>query len=145
MRRHLLPVAVAAALFGCSTAEESQIRGVSVDLEEEDQVPRCGRAGLHAEADGTVGANPTTRVVSIELSYEGLSSALTGVHLHAGGRSETGTELAGFALSDSPIRATVTLEQAAFDAFLEALDAGRVYIDLHTASCPAGALRAQVY
>ena len=54
-------------------------------------------------------------------------------------------ELVGFALSPSPIRGSVTLEPAAFDAFVTALDAGGVYVDLHTASCPAGALRAQVY
>ena len=140
----LLVLAALAGCGGCAT-EESEIRGAVVVLTEELQVPRCQLAGASPSATGTVGANPTTRVVSIELRYEGLSTALTGVHLHAGARTEAGGELVGFALSPSPIRGSVTLEPAAFDAFVTALDAGGVYVDLHTASCPAGALRAQVY
>jgi CHRD domain len=132
------------AVLGCAT-EASEIRGVRVGLTEEAQVPRCQLAGQAPTASGTVAADPITRAVSVELRYHGFSASVTGVHLHAGARTETGGELAAFPLSDSPIRASVILEPAAFDAFLVELDAGRVYVDVHTASCPDGAMRAQVY
>jgi len=86
--------------------------------------------------------DPSTKKISWKLTYSGLSGPATAAHFH--GPAETGKN-AGVAVAipnagSSPAEgsATLTAAQAAD------LEAGKYYVNVHTAANPGGEIRGQV-
>ncbi len=95
-------------------------------------------------ATGTADINydPATKKVTWTLTYSGLTGPATAAHFH--GPAEAGKN-AGVAVAipnaaKSPVEGSATLtDQQAAD-----LEAGRYYVNVHTAANPAGEIRGQV-
>ncbi|MET0344117.1 MAG: CHRD domain-containing protein [Polyangiales bacterium] len=91
--------------------------------------------------------------LSVNLSYENLSSAPTGAHIHYAAAGATGPVVISLGSTlASPISGTfnasnyfaVTGAPATFAAFVSELEAGKAYLNLHTQSCPDGEIRGQI-
>ena len=86
--------------------------------------------------------DPPTKKISWKLTYSGLSGPATAAHFH--GPAETGKN-AGVAVAipnagSSPAEGSATLT----DAQAADLEAGKYYVNVHTAANPGGEIRGQV-
>ena len=86
--------------------------------------------------------DPSTSKISWKLTYSGLSGPATAAHFH--GPAETGKN-AGVAVAipnagSSPAEGSATLT----DAQAADLEAGKYYVNVHTAANPGGEIRGQV-
>ena len=86
--------------------------------------------------------DPSTKKISWKLTYSGLSGPATAAHFH--GPAETGKN-AGVAVAipnagSSPAEGSATLT----DAQASDLEAGKYYVNVHTAANPGGEIRGQV-
>jgi len=86
--------------------------------------------------------DPSTKKISWKLTYSGLSGPATAAHFH--GPAETGKN-AGVAVAipnagSSPAEGSATLT----DAQAADLEAGKYYVNVHTAANPGGEIRGQV-
>jgi hypothetical protein len=126
------------AWAGSATAATSSFK---VPLTGAEQVPPVTTAGK-GSADLTW--DPSTRVVTWDVTYSGLTSPATMAHFHNGPEGKTGpvviwlnkkgTEPTGAIKGE----ATLTPEQA------QQFEAGDWYINVHTRDHPAGEIRGQV-
>ena len=86
--------------------------------------------------------DPSTKKISWKLTYSGLSGPATAAHFH--GPAETGKN-AGVAVAipnagSSPAEGSATMT----DAQAADLEAGKYYVNVHTAANPGGEIRGQV-
>ena len=108
-------------------------------LDGKSEVPPTTTAGT-GTAD--IDYDPATKKLSWKLSYSGLSGPATAAHFH--GPADEGKN-AGVAVAipnatKSPAEGSATLtDQQAAD-----LEAGKYYVNVHTAANPAGEIRGQV-
>jgi hypothetical protein len=131
----------AVAMAGCSTMHKSMSNtvGFMANLDGSAEVPPSNAPGT-----GTIEAafNKDTNVLTWKITYSNLNGPLTGAHFHgpADAKSNAGivVPLTGDLLSPLEGKATLTPAQAAD------LLAGKWYINLHTKTHPAGAIRAQL-
>jgi CHRD domain len=135
---------LAACLGGFVWAAPAQAQAISFN------VPLSGAQSVPPVDTGGTGTakltyNPATRVVTWDISYNGLSSPATMAHFH--GPAEPGKNgpvviwlTKQGTPPENPIKgeATLTPEQA------QQFTAGQWYINLHTQSHPAGEIRGQV-
>jgi CHRD domain len=92
------------------------------------------------EAD--INYDPATKKLSWKLTYSGLTGPATAAHFH--GPAEPGKN-AGVAVAipnatTSPVEGSATLT----DAQAADLEAGKYYVNIHTAANPGGEIRGQV-
>lgn len=83
----------------------------------------------------------TTRMLTYEVTYQGLTPAAG--HLHRGKPGENGPVVVGFdnvAVKTSPVRGTAMLRQTLADSLMN----GMVYVNLHTAAFPGGEIRGNI-
>ena len=140
-RRTALPLILTAglALVGAANAASQSFK---VPLTGAQSVPPVETSGA-GTADLTY--DPTTRVVSWDISYSGLSSPVTMAHFHGPAKEGKNAPVLIWLTTKgtpptNPIKgsATLTPEQA------EQFSAGEWYVNVHTESHPAGEIRGQV-
>jgi hypothetical protein len=140
-RRTVLALASLAGVTAAATAQAAPM-SFTVPLTGAQQVPPVQTSGS-GTADLTY--NPSTRVLTWNITYSGLSGPATMAHIH--GPAPQGKN-AGIEIwlsrrgseATSPItgRATLSATQA------RQLMAGDMYINVHTRAHPAGEIRGQI-
>ena len=152
----MLRICGIATLFGLGCGDPEVDTGHTVyylTLNQADQVPPCATPGPAATATASVSVDEGNTIIPLDLTYSGLSGPVTNVHFHMGTAGQTGVEVMGTS-GQSPIKQNFTTASylasaplgapLTFKDFITELRAGKVYVDLHTAACTGGELRAQV-
>jgi hypothetical protein len=126
----------AAIALGGSVAHAEQMKAM---LDGKSEVPPNASAGT-GTADITY--DPATKKLSWKLTYSGLTGPATAAHFH--GPAESGKN-AGVAVAipnatSSPAEGSATLTEAQASD----LEAGKYYVNIHTAANPGGEIRGQV-
>lgn len=85
--------------------------------------------------------DPATKMVTYNVTYTGLSGPAAAAHIHCGAAAgaNAGVSVA-FPKPDSPITGSATLT----DAQAADLEAGKCYVNIHTAANKGGEVRAQL-
>jgi CHRD domain len=149
----LLPIALVVA---CSDDENNgpQPTVFNVPLTTAAETPMCPDAGVNAVGNATVTIPADNSSVMVNVSYAGLSGAVTAGHIHFGGPNAPGPVVLPFGPPlDSPFSKTLTSADYApgtgtpadFPSFVTALRTGDGgYLNLHTGPCPPGEIRGQI-
>jgi CHRD domain-containing protein len=129
-----LAMGVAVGFAGPAFAEK-----MTVTLDGASEVPPNTSPG---KGTADVDFDPATKKLSWKLTYSGLTGPATAAHFH--GPAEAGKN-AGVAVAipnatSSPAEGSATLT----DAQVADLQAGKYYINVHTAANPGGEIRGQV-
>jgi hypothetical protein len=115
--------------------------------------PTCTHAGPAASGSAIVSLGPDDAYLTISyLSWQNLSSAVTGAHVHYGASGTAGPVViplstAEFGAGGSGSAMNYQAAQGApptFAAFVQELKVGKAYINVHTTSCSDGEIRAQI-
>lgn len=86
--------------------------------------------------------DPTTKEVSYRVTYSGLSGPAAAAHIHCGAAAGANAGVAvAFKDASSPISGSATLTEAQ----VADLQAGKCYVNVHTAANKGGELRAQLH
>jgi len=136
--KHILTVA---AFMLLATFSYSQMYDVSSTAEGINEVPPVMSAGT-AALTGTYDAS--TAMITVSVTYSGLSSGLAAAHLHAGPAGMNGGIIINLAPATGATSGTFsgTFPVAAADE--AGLIAGNVYVNLHTPNNGGGELRGQL-
>lgn len=129
-------------LLGSATPSRAATTNFKATMNGATEVPPNQTTGTGAV---TASFDPSTKVLTWEGNFSGLSGAATAAHFH--GPAEPGKN-AGVAIwisekgktLDSPFKGTATLT----DAQASDLQAGLMYVNVHTAANPGGELRGQL-
>ncbi len=90
---------------------------------------------------GTFTYDPSTHVLTYNVTYEGLSGPAAAAHIHGpAGPGENAPPVVPFANAASPITGTATLT----DTQAADLAAGKWYVNVHTAANRGGEIRGQI-
>ncbi|HZW08145.1 MAG TPA: CHRD domain-containing protein [Phycisphaerales bacterium] len=106
------------------------------------QVPSNLELGV---GSGTVTYHPSTDVLSWEIMWSGLTGSPTAMHFHIGApgvNGPHGVHIHTFTLAAAGSASGA--ETALTPAFVNALFAGNVYVNIHTLAYPGGEIRGQV-
>ena len=125
-----------ASLLGGSAMAETMVFHAKLDGATE--VPPKTTAGA---GQATVTLDTTAKTVTYAVTYTGLSGPATMGHIH--GPAAPGANagiVVPFANAASPIDGKATLT----DAQIADLEAGKYYVNVHTAANPAGEIRGQL-
>jgi hypothetical protein len=130
---------LATLAFGIAFAGPAFAEKMKATLDGKTEVPPTTSTGT-----GTADINydPATKKLTWKLTYQGLSGPATAAHFH--GPAEAGKN-AGVAVAipnatSSPAEGSATLT----DAQAADLEAGKYYVNVHTAANPGGEIRGQV-
>lgn len=127
-------------LGGCSKPEiKPNFTAMTARLSGASHVPAVSTAGT-----GTVDAtlSPVTLVLAWNVSYSGLSGPVIGAHFHG---PAVGGENAGVVVPiHGPLVSPITGSAALTASQAAELNAGKWYLNLHTAAHPNGEVRGQV-
>lgn len=96
----------------------------------------------HGHGEATVTLDTTTRQVRWNVTYSGLTGPATMAHIHgpaAPGKNADVLVSLG-EVTGSPIDGTATVTPGQVDA----LEAGKTYVNIHTAANPGGEIRGQL-
>ncbi len=89
----------------------------------------------------TVTLDTATKMVTYSVTYSGLSGPAAAAHIHCGAAAGANSGVAvAFPKADSPISGSATLT----DAQMADLEAGKCYVNVHTAANKGGEIRAQL-
>jgi len=89
----------------------------------------------------TVNFDPATKEVTYSVTYSGLSGPAAAAHIHCGAAAGANAGVAvPFKSADSPATGSATLT----DAQIADLEAGKCYVNVHTAANKGGELRGQL-
>ncbi|HJZ19578.1 MAG TPA: CHRD domain-containing protein [Bradyrhizobium sp.] len=126
----------AAIVLGGSAAHAEQMKAM---LDGKSEVPPTTSTGT-GTAD--IAYDPATKKLSWKLTYSGLSGPATAAHFHgpAGPADKAGVAVAIPNATSSPVEGSATLT----DAQAADLEAGKYYVNIHTAANPGGEIRGQV-
>jgi hypothetical protein len=132
----IFPLALITMLACASLARAETFKAT---LDGKSEVPATTSSGT-GTAD--IDYDPASKKLTWKLSYSGLTGPATAAHFH--GPAEPGKN-AGVAVAipnagSSPVEGSATLT----DAQAADLEAGRYYVNVHTAANPAGEIRGQV-
>ena len=138
MTSKILFGSVAAIALIASSAAFAQVK-MKADITGAQEVPPTTTQG---KGSADVSFDPATKKLSWTINYSGLSGPATAAHFH--GPAEAGKN-AGVAVpipnqASSPVKGEATLN----DNQAADLQAGRYYINIHTAANPGGEIRGQV-
>ena len=90
---------------------------------------------------GTFSLDTSSKVLTYNVTYSGLSGPATAAHIHAAAEpGGNGPPVGPFANAASPITGTVTLT----DAQIADLHAGKWYVNVHTAANRGGEIRGTI-
>lgn len=102
------------------------------------EVPPVTSSGT---GSATVTLDTATKQVKYTVTYSGLSGAATAAHIHCGAAAGANAGVAvPFPNAASPISGTATMT----DAQIADLEAGKCYVNIHTAANKGGEIRAQL-
>jgi len=137
MRKTILVAigALTALAWGYAQAADVTFRGT---LSGAAEVPPTTGTGSGTAA---VNFDPTTKQITYNVTYTGLTGPAAAGHIHCGAAAGANAGVAvPFANAASPITGNATLTEA------QALDlqAGKCYVNIHTAANKGGELRAQL-
>ena len=94
-----------------------------------------------ATGTATVAFDPATKMITYNVTYSGLSGPAAAAHIHCGALAGANSGVAvPFPNAASPISGTATLT----DAQAADLEAGKCYVNVHTADNKGGEIRAQL-
>ncbi|MCP3384522.1 CHRD domain-containing protein [Bradyrhizobium sp. CCGUVB4N] len=129
-----LALGAAVAFAGPASAEK-----LKATLDGKSEVPANASAGT-GTAD--IDYDAATKKLSWKVTYSGLSGPATAAHFHgpaeAGKNAGVMVPIPGIATSPAEGSATLT------DAQASDLQAGKLYVNIHTAANPGGEIRGQV-
>jgi hypothetical protein len=133
----LVPIVIGALLI-CGVARAEQIN-FKADLSGASEVPPVTSAG---KGTATAALDTTTKALTWTVTYAGLSGPATAGHIHgpAAPGANAGVLVPFSGNLASPIKGSATLT----DAQVSDLEAGRTYINLHTADNKGGEIRGQL-
>lgn len=137
--RTLAAAGVLALVSACSNMPGMMAPGAqSVTLTGANEVPPVATS---ASGTGTVTINPTDKSVAAKITLTG--AAFTAAHIHMGAAGANGPVIVPFTKTadnvfEAPPGAKLT------DAQYDALKAGNLYVNAHTAAHPGGEVRAQL-
>jgi hypothetical protein len=140
-RRAVIPVVLVMGLAWMGAAQAEPV-SFKVPLSGAQSVPPVDTSGA-GTADLTY--DPTTRVVTWNITYSGMSSPVTMAHFHGPAKQGQNAPVVIWLTSkttppSSPITGSATLTPEQAQQFL----AGEWYVNVHTQSHPAGEIRGQV-
>jgi hypothetical protein len=132
----LVPLALVATLACAGPVCAEKFKA---SLDGKSEVPATTSSG---SGSADIDYDPAAKKLSWKLTYSGLTGAATAAHFH--GPAETGKN-AGVAVpitnpASSPVEGSATLT----DAQAADLEAGKYYVNVHTAANPGGEIRGQV-
>ena len=133
-----LSLGLLAAFVVCEVAEAAEI-AFKADLSGTSQVPPVTTAG---KGTATATLDTTTKTLTWTVDHSGLSGPATGAHIH--GPADPGAN-AGVLVPftgdlASPIKGSAVLT----DAQIAQLEAGKWYVNIHTAANKGGEIRGQL-
>jgi hypothetical protein len=139
VNRQILFGSIAAIVVLAASAAFAQEMKMKADLTGAQEVPPVTTQG---KGSAEVNFDPASKKLSWTVTYSGLSGPPTAAHFH--GPAEAGKN-AGVAVpipnqANSPVSGSATLT----DAQAADLQAGRYYVNIHTAANPGGEIRGQV-
>jgi len=139
VNRQILCGSIAAVAVLATSAAFAQEMKMKADLTGAQEVPPVTTQG---KGSAEVNFDPASKKLSWTVTYSGLSGPPTAAHFH--GPAEAGKN-AGVAVpipnqANSPVTGSATLT----DAQAADLQAGRYYVNIHTAANPSGEIRGQV-
>lgn len=139
MNRQILCGSIAAIAILATSAAFAQEMKMKADLTGAQQTPPVTTQG---KGSAEVNFDPASKKLSWTVTYSGLTGPATAAHFH--GPAEAGKN-AGVAVpipnqANSPVTGSATLT----DAQAADLQAGRYYVNIHTAANPGGEIRGQV-
>jgi len=129
-------VVVAFLLSGAARADQINFKA---DLSGASEVPPVTSAGKGA---ATASLDTATKTLNWTVTYSGLSGPATAGHIHgpAAPGANAGVLVPFTGALVSPIKGSATLT----DAQISDLEAGRTYVNLHTADNKGGEIRGQL-
>jgi hypothetical protein len=137
-----------------STLDAGPSYGLSGTLTPSAETPPCTSAGSGAGGFAMVTISGDGKSIMAMVSYSSLSGAATAAHIHYGTTTAAGPDVLDFSSTASPITQTFTASDykapsggpATFDAFVTALktQANTAYVNVHTAACQDGEIRAEL-
>ena len=133
-----LVVTIIGAFLLCGAARAQQTN-FKADLSGTSEVPPVTSPGT---GSATAALDPATKTLTWTVTYSGLSGPATAGHIHgpAAPGANAGVLIPFKPPLESPIKGSATLT----DAQISDLEAGRTYINLHTAAHPPGEIRGQL-
>jgi hypothetical protein len=157
MKRVLISVflATVAIVVACGKSESTtQPTVFNLTLSPANETPPCPDAGTSATGTAMVTIPADDQSVVVNVTYSGLSGPATASHIHSGTPAATGPVVILFSPPlDSPFSKTVTASDynpatgapPDFASFVTALKGGGAgYVNVHTAACPGGEIRAEI-
>jgi hypothetical protein len=140
--------------YGSTMAATDTPKIFTVSLTKAAETPPCASAGAKAAGAATITIAPDGKLISVNLTYSGLSGPAKAAHIHLGTPAGAGPVLVPFTGSlNSPYSHNFTASDyiaaagapADFPAFVTALRAGgAAYVNVHTAACGPGEIRAEI-
>ena len=130
-----LAFAATALAWGYSQAATEVFKGTLTAAAE---VPPVTGAGT---GTATVTLDTATKQITFTVTYSGLSGPAKAAHIHCGAAAGANAGVAvPFKTTDSPITGSAALT----DPQIADLEAGKCYVNIHTAANGGGELRAQL-
>lgn len=139
-RRGILALAGLACIGSVGSAAAAPI-SFKVPLTGAEQVPPVTTAGK-GSADLTW--NPSTRVVTWDITDSGLTGPVTMAHFHDGPEGKNGPVVIWLSKKGTEATGAIKGEATLTPAQAKQFEAGDWYINVHTKDHPAGEIRGQV-
>ena len=127
----------------------------NVPLTAAEEVPVCAGAAAGATGTATVMINAANTMVTVNLTFSGLSGDANNAHIHYGETGVMGGVIFPLGMDPvSPVSKTFTAADypatppdgapADFAGFITDMKAGKSYINVHTPDCAPGEIRGQI-
>lgn len=112
----------------------------AVKINGQHEVPPVTTSGVGV---GTVEYTLGDDAVRVQLTAFGLSGPITAAHIHRGAEGEVGPVVAPLVVSGNNVSGNVLLNTLPTN-FLQKVDSGQFYLNVHTAANPGGEIRGQL-
>lgn len=142
MIRRLIPVCAAITLTGAAlSASAQQAITYKAHLTAKDEVPPNASSGT---GDGTFTLNPTTKELTWDVTFSGLTGPATAAHIH--GPAAAGANAGVLVPFDPPKAAAGEIKGSKIltDDQIADLKAGKYYANVHTEANKGGEIRGQL-
>jgi len=139
-RRAVFAVAALICITWAASASAASV-SFQVPMTGAQQVPPVKTAG-----SGTANLtwDPSTRVVTWNITYQDLSSPVTMAHFHHGALGKNGKPAIWLTKKGSAVTSPITGKKTLTAAEAKQFEAGDWYVNIHTKDHPAGEIRGQV-